>query len=478
MDDSRNDEFGELAYWYNQKTKQLSEVMKKLSKANSELQYHASFDSLTDLANRREMELGLQKLIDNDLWNNYSLLYLDIDQFKIINDTCGHVAGDQLLIQVGRMLAKIVRTDDLLARIGGDEFAIIVWTDTKNTIDNFANRVLSTIQDVNFSWEGKAFKITCSIGSLKLSDVDKNITEALRYVDNACYVAKDTGRNKVHQYIPDDHNVSHREGEMNWITKINSALESDLFFIEFQLIAPTANDLSLPAMESLIRMRDEDGSTIPPGAFLPAAERYNRIMDIDKWMVKSVMVLLHESPFILAKISYCSINLSADSICNDVIIEYILECQKHFSIPADKICFEITETQVMLNLDKAKSTLNQLRKLGFKVALDDFGAGMSSYCYLNELPVDLLKIDGHFVKDIKDNLVHRTFVQSISQIAHAMGLETIAEFVENDEIFNLLQSMGVNFAQGYGVAKPKALDVLIDSNFSHIETTKKSIPSS
>ena len=461
LDEERKDEFGQLAYWYNRRTRELADTMDELSSVNEELHYHANFDSLTDLVNRREFERKLKEVVEKGLWNIYALMYMDVDQFKVVNDTCGHAAGDQLLVQISEHLARITRDTDVVARIGGDEFALIVVTQDRSHTRQFAERIRESIEKIHFSWEGKSFSITCSIGVAQLMDVEEDPIAVMRHVDNACYAAKDRGRNRVHFYEPDDDVLTQREGEMNWISRINDALDNDLFDIHFQVISPTnLENQNQVGIEALIRMRGADGNLIPPGAFLPAAERYGAITSIDRWMIDNVLKLLKEHEDVLSRIKFCSINLSADSICHDGFIDFVRDRINFHRVPPNKLCFEVTETQVMLNLASAKMALQELQTIGSKVALDDFGSGMSSYGYLMELPIDLVKIDGRFVRDMKNDDVSLTFVRSINDIVTAMGLQTIAEFVEDLETYNLLQNMGVHYAQGYGIAKPQSIEKL------------------
>lgn len=458
LDEKRSDEFGQLAYWYNLRTRELAEAMDKLSLLNQELSYQASYDNLTNMLNRREFEKRLTLLMESEQAENFALMYMDVDQFKVINDTCGHHAGDQLLVTISEHIRQITRDTDIAARIGGDEFAFLIRTADREMVEQVAERIRHELESISFNWNKKSFNISCSIGVVRLADVEHDASTALRQVDNACYAAKDRGRNRVHFYQPDDDFLSHREGEMNWVTRINEALDYDRFSIDYQIIAPTSNpDKTHTAIEALVRMQNLDGSISPPGAFLPAAERYNRITRIDQWMVDHVMADLLANPDVLHDIQFCSINLSADSICDEEFPDYVRDKIYQYDFPIEKLCFEVTETQVMNSMISAKNTLQQLRNLGAKIALDDFGSGMSSYGYLRELPVDLLKIDGGFVRDMKDDNVHLTFVKSINDIANVMGLLTVAEFVEDPETFELLKDIGVAYAQGYSIAKPQPI---------------------
>ena len=473
LDEQRNDEFGQLAHWYNRKNIELNEAMNKLSDMNSELTYHANCDALTSLSNRRDFEHKLQALITSEQWNHHSLFYLDMDQFKLINDTCGHVAGDQLLIQISHMLRRLLRGDDSVARIGGDEFAIIANTPNRQVVISMAERIIKNMSNMVFSWENANFNITCSIGALYLADIDPDATQAMKNVDTACYAAKEAGRNRYHLYQHNDL-ASRRAGEMNWIARINNAFDNDLFVSEFQIIAPTnMNEGNLNCLESLVRMKDTDGSLIPPGAFLPAAERYNNVARIDRWVIDNTMRILSENKAVLDKIRFCSINLSGDSICSNDLTQYIVNRLEKYQIPPQQLCFEITETQAMLNINQARVCLDSIRQIGCLIALDDFGSGMSSYGYLTDMPVNFLKIDGSFVRDIATDNIHLAFVKSMGDIATAMGLETIAEFVEDLNTYHLLKQIGIDYTQGYGIAKPQPIAEVI--TFLHDDTFAEAV---
>jgi diguanylate cyclase (GGDEF)-like protein len=462
LDESRADELGQLAYWYNRKTEELSETLRKLSSVNSELTHEANFDYLTGLTSRRQFERRLQQLIDTKKWNGCALLYLDLDQFKVINDTCGHLAGDQLLIKVAKCLSLYVRPDDLIARIGGDEFAFVLHDVKHKQTGDYAETIIKAVGDLQFDWAGKSFPVTCSIGIVHLADVDKDAVTAMRYVDNACYTAKDAGRNGWYMYAPDTGVIEKREGEMNWLAQINEALEQDLFFAVFQPIWPTSDKRDkLPGVEALIRLRKPDGSIVPPGAFMPAAERYGAVANVDRWMINHTMQRLASQPKLLDSLRFCSINLSASFICQADMLSTIQQLLARYQLPPEKICFEITENQLMTNLDQAKKGLEALRQLGCQVALDDFGTGMSSYSYLRELPIDHIKIDGYFVKNITEDEVQKAFIKSICDISNLMGLETIGEFVETDDIYMMLREIGVTYAQGFGISAPLELEALV-----------------
>lgn len=467
----RDDELGQLAFWYNHRTVELKEAMESLSAANKDLEYQASFDHLTGLPNRRQFDLELQEIMLNALWSDKALLYIDIDQFKVINDTIGHPVGDQLLIRLGRLLRKQIHEDDIVARIGGDEFAVLLTTATAEDAMSQARDLCRAVENLNFFWDNKHFDTTCSIGVAHLSDIDHQRDNALSIVDKACYVAKDNGRNQAYLYCKHDQLVAERDGEMNWLPLIQKAFRQQQFFLEFQTIEPTRPRIidkdsahsrhhrhQPIAIEALVRIRGDNGQIIPPGAFLPAAERYNAIVQIDHLVIDMVLKTLSQHPELTESIDFCSFNLSADTLSDDILHEYIQSCVEKYQVPPDKLCIEVTESKVMSNIVRAQSTLSRLQKMGMRVALDDFGAGMSSYGYLSDLPIDLIKIDGRFVRNIRRDSVNQIFVRSIIEIAHEMKLKTVAEYVTDELTLNVLRDMGVDYVQGFGITRPVSID--------------------
>jgi len=316
------------------------------------------------------------------------------------------------------------------------------------------------IQEYEFSWEGHVFKVGVSIGLVAINETTTNLTELLKEADAACYVAKDLGRNRIHVYHGEDKSLAQRHGEMQWVEQIHRALEQHRFCLYAQTIVPlgTSDDKHY---ELLVRMVDEIGKVIPPGAFLPAAERYNLIEKLDAWVIEKAFALLAAHPVFLKQVSFISINLSGQSLTRPDILDFIITQLDVFGIEAEKICFEITETAAIANLSTAIKFIATLRGLGCRFALDDFGSGLSSFAYLKNLPVDYLKIDGMFVKDIVDDPIDRAMVKSINEIGQVMGMQTIAEFVENDEIKGMLREIGVNYAQGYGIGKPQSFDEIL-----------------
>ncbi len=426
---------------------------------SEQISYQASHDSLTGLPNRRAFEQRLLRALENAREQDveHALLYLDLDQFKIINDTCGHMAGDTLLRQLSRVLQSRVRKQDLLARLGGDEFGVLVEYCSTHDALRVANSLCAAVNDFRFAWGDKIFRVGVSIGLAPINAASESSGDVLGNADNACYAAKDAGRSRVHLYVEHDAELARRQGEMRWVVRINQALEEKRFQLAFQPIVPTLGRSKGHHYELLLRMEDESGQIVMPGAFLPAAERYHLAGKLDQWVVSTALDWLSLNPDHLDELALCAINLSGHSLGDDQLLDYLVGRLADRQSLNQKLCFEITETAAIANLDNALRFIHTLKNLGCRFALDDFGSGLSSFAYLKRLPVDFLKIDGVFVEDIADDPVSLAMVSSINDVGHVMGMETIAEFVENERILNKLRAIGVNYAQGYGMGKPRPL---------------------
>jgi len=416
--------------------------------------HQARHDELTGLYNRREFEFQLKRSIECNEKNKLCdvLCYLDLDQFKLVNDTCGHIAGDKLLTQITHILKHNTRESDVLARLGGDEFGLIVKNCSIEKAFDIATVLHNAIKAFHFSWEGKVFSIGSSMGLVKISAEIGSITEVMSAADSACYMAKDKGRNRIYAHTMNDQELLSRHGEMQWVHKINDAFENQRFRLYRQVVEPLLDHSNPRHYEVLIRMEDEFGKIIPPMAFIPAAERYNVMPAIDRWVIKQSFALMSEEQN--AELIY-NINLSGKSINEEGFLEFVIAEIRINDIPTKNICFEITETAAISNLNSAAEFINILKQHGCTFALDDFGSGLSSFSYLKNLPVDYLKIDGSFVKDLMDDAIDRAMVSSIAQVGRVMGIKTIAEFVENGAIKKQLTKMDVDYAQGYGVARPE-----------------------
>ncbi len=429
---------------------------------NAQIVYQADHDALTGLANRNSFDRHLKQAISLAYTDNIenALCYLDLDQFKIINDTCGHLAGDELLRQLGDLLRKNIRQHDFVARLGGDEFGVLMFDCAPYQALRACEKLRDLVKDFTFAWEGRSFTIGVSIGVAAINVSTSNAVELLKEADTACYVAKGNGRNRVHLFSPDDEELTLRQGEMQWVEKIRFGLEQQRFTLYGQPIVPLLEPSDKLHFEVLLRYLDDRGNIIPPGAFLPAAERYNIASELDRWMIAHLLQWLAQHPDFLESLSLCSLNLSGLTLSDESMLKFISEQFKKTGISTQKICFEITETAAITNLSQATHFIEQLKAQGCLFSLDDFGSGLSSFAYLKNLPVDFLKIDGLFVKDILDDEVDLAMVKSINEIGHVMAKKTIAEFVENERVFNLLKSLGVDYAQGYGIGKPVPLSEL------------------
>jgi diguanylate cyclase (GGDEF)-like protein/PAS domain S-box-containing protein len=433
------------------------EDISEARKLTEQLSYQASHDSLTNLFNRREFDKRLKCISESayQVDTAHALCYLDLDQFKLVNDTCGHAAGDEMLRQLSIILKEQIRTRDTIARLGGDEFGILMEHCSIDNALRVANSLLDAIQKFQFVCEGKVFNLGASIGLVTITSVNNTI-DLLQAADAACYTAKDMGRNRVHVYNENDTELTRRQGEMLWVARINKALKENRFFLVAQSIQSTLDrdKIEEEKFEILLRMEDDSGEIISPGLFLPAAERYGLASTLDRWVVKTAInTIVRRKPS--SRLSFYSINLSGQSIGDKDFLEYVELIFDTFPEAIEKICFEITETAAINNFANALEFINTLKKRGCCFALDDFGSGLSSFAYLKDLPVDFVKIDGMFVMDIDYNETNYAMVKSINEIAHTMGKQTIAEFVENDSVLAILGDIGVDYVQGYAIGKPR-----------------------
>ncbi len=459
---------------------------------SEQLTYQASHDALTGLINRREFERRTELILLTLKQDqaDHALCYLDLDQFKVINDTLGHAAGDELLRQLGSVLQKTTRQSDTLARLGGDEFAVLMERCSLENAQRVATSLLEAVRNHQFVWEGQTFTISASIGLVAINEATPTLLELLKKADAACYMAKDLGRNRIHAFHIEDTELAQRQGEMQWVSRIHRAMEKDQFTLYAQVIEPLKANTDYGALEEqfclyaqsidaletnasqhyelLLRLRGDKGEIISPGAFLPAAERYDLITQLDKWVVGETIRLMLRHPEFVKHTHFLAVNLSGASLAEESFLDFVIKALSDSRIDQEKICFEITETAAIGNLNAAQRFIKSVKALGCKFSLDDFGSGLSSFGYLKNLPVDYLKIDGMFVKAIVDDPIDFAMVKAINEIGHVMGMQTIAEFVENDEIKEKLREIGVDYVQGYGIAKPLPFEELVGQSF---ETT-------
>jgi len=429
-------------------------------KLAAEMSYQASHDLLTGLLNRAAFEVRLDTaLATDDPEAQGVVICLDLDQFKVVNDTCGHAAGDQLLKQVTALLTQEVRKQDTLARLGGDEFAVLLETCPLEPALRVAEALRRRISELQFVWEGRSFQLTVSIGVVPFKAHQYSRSDLLRVADSSCYVAKEAGRNRVHVYDDADTAVATRNGELDWYSRLQKALTEDRFVLYAQRIASIQeNGGGYESVEVLIRLQDDEGKIVAPMAFIPAAERYGLMPSIDRWVISKALQMHAGFARHYKLPARFSINLSGASMADASLVDFVRQQLKTHRVAPELVCFEITETAAVGNFDVAVQMMHGMRELGCRFALDDFGAGMSSFTYLKRLPVDYVKIDGAFVKDMAKDAVDFAMVEAIHNVAHRMGLRTVAEFVQNDATIDMLRGLGVDYVQGYGVEKPRPLD--------------------
>ena len=424
---------------------------------NRKLSYHASHDLLTGLVNRHEFEQRVELALKNAQarHDSYAVCYIDLDQFKLVNDTCGHNAGDVLLGQVGALFKSKVRWRDTVSRLGGDEFGILLEASTMDEAMRTAETLRDAVLNFKFDWEARTFRIGASIGVVPITAENDGVAGILSAAEAACAAAKEAGRNRIYSFQENDLDLMRRRREMQWAARINNALEDGRFEIYRQLIKPLhGNELGLH-YELLLRMRDEQGNVVTPDQFIAAAERYNIMPAIDRWVIEHVFRWLVSEADEREKLALCAINLSGQSLSDDKFLPFVIDRLHRSGIDGSKICFEITETAAVASFSQANRFIQALKDLGCKFALDDFGTGLSSFGYLKNFPVDFLKIDGSFVKDLLHDPIDREMVRSINEIGHLTGKRTIAEFAETQEIVDMLRGLGVDYAQGYGISMPE-----------------------
>ncbi len=435
-----------------------------------QLSWQASHDSLTGLINRREFERRLADLVTTARVDNraHALLYLDLDNFKTVNDTCGHAAGDELLRQLTTVMQARMRGSDTLARLGGDEFGVLLESCPLEQAVRIANGMREAVREFRFIWTDKTFGVGVSAGLVGI-DGNESTDRVLAAADRTCYEAKSKGRDRVQVYHPQRDTPGAQNTDLNMVSQINHAFELGNFRLYRQkIVALAAGDANAPHYEVLVRMLDHSGHPVPPSGFMATAERYNLLSSIERWVISSLVEFLHaqcESGAISREAgagseqtsAFYAVNLSGASINDASFTDFMRKLLLRFNLPRGLLCFEVTETTAIANLSKAAALMHELKTLGCRFALDDFGIGMSSFAYLKYLPVDYIKIDGVFVRGMATDPMDQAIVEAVNRIGHILGLKTVAEYVEDEESLERLRAIGVDYAQGYFIAKPSAL---------------------
>ncbi|MFW5970356.1 MAG: EAL domain-containing protein, partial [Halofilum sp. (in: g-proteobacteria)] len=433
-------------------------------KLSARLRYEASHDALTALTNRREFERRLTRLIGarRQADRVHSICYIDLDRFKIINDSEGHMAGDEVLRQVSGVLHQHVRTGDTIARVGGDEFALLLENCDAPHALRIAEDLVRAVSEFRFFWNDQVFRLDLSIGIAEILSHESAVSEIMRNADAACAVAKEAGGGRAHVYRADDHEMQRRHGEIEWISRITRALERNAFELYIQPIIECRAETHEHGMyfEILVRMRTEEGRVLLPSSFLPAAERYGLAIRIDRWVIGALFDWFRHNPAVVPRVDACSINLSGTSVDDPDFAEQLVTDLQTAPLAPSQLRFEITETAAIGHLAQAGRFMKRLASLGCRFSLDDFGSGLSSFGYLRSLPVDTLKIDGQFVRDIARDPVDHALVRSINDIGRVLGLTTVAEYVEDLATLEALRTIDVDFVQGYFSGHPVPIDTL------------------
>lgn len=426
----------------------------------STMAFHASHDSLTGLVNRREFEQRCDRSILSARENqvSHALCFLDLDNFKAVNDTCGHLAGDELLRQLSTLFSSLVRKSDVLARLGGDEFGVLVYDVGVNEVMRLANQLRAEVESFQFLWEDNRFTVGVSIGVVIIDDRWEDRSALFRAADSACYQAKNLGRNRVAVYEDKSGTAELHSQTGSWVDRINSAIDENRVRLCMQPIYSFDRQHAQHAHIELLMRIKEQGRLISPGVFMPAADRYGLTTRLDRAVVERAIDWLEGQPHVTESMQLCSINLHCRSVADEEFTAFLIHALTHAGFDVSLLCFEIAETAVIANLSTASRFMNRLAETGCQFAIDDFGSGLSSFSYLKELPFDYLKIDGKYVRNILQESVDFAMVKAINEIGQVLGKKTIAEFVESDDVLEKLREMGVDLAQGYQIGKPELID--------------------
>jgi diguanylate cyclase (GGDEF)-like protein len=425
-----------------------------------EMSYQASHDPLTGLVNRAEFERRLDQALNSPRGEHsgHVVCYLDLDRFKAVNDSCGHMVGDNLLREIAALLKRHVRDSDTVARLGGDEFAMLLIGCPLDKARQIADDVCQAVSDYKFTWQDRVFDLGVSIGLVEIDNESGTAETALSAADAACYVAKQQGRGRVHVYSARDELRARERGEIQWLQRVQSALKENKFELYVQSIVATGGRVtSGPAAELLLRMIDDSGKEILPTQFLSAAERYQLMSHLDRWVVRAALTGLASDMPHLPEGRSCSVNLSGQTLGDDDFLEYVVDLLDHTGVDPAKLCFEVSESAVMNNIDHARRFINVLHGIGCRFALDDFGSGIGSFSQLRQLSIDYLKVDGSFTRDVEANSVSREMLAATIRLSKSLDFLVIAEQVENQPAFDALRELGVDFIQGYIVERPHPL---------------------
>lgn len=441
----------------------LQEDISEARRLSLKLEYEATHDQLTGLINRREFQRRLEQAIDEARVDEvtHALCFLDLDRFKVINDTSGHMAGDMVLRRIGHVLQEHIRANDTVARVGGDEFALILRHCDIQKAAAICDQVRRTVAGLSFPWDDQVFSVGLSAGLAVIDGQLTDTVELFKQVDAACYGAKDAGKNRVIIYSPGNRRLQQYREQSQWVPRLEHALAQRRFVLFAQPIYPLQQETALPHYEVLLRLRGDDGTLILPGEFLPTAERFGLAPRVDRMVFDGLYRFLTENASVAARAGAFSINLSGASISEPGLLRHIISTISRGNLPPELLQFEITETAAVTNINQARHFMQQLRGIGSRVVLDDFGRGLSSFAYLKNLPVDMLKIDGLFVREILEDRTDHTMVRMINELAHSLGMETIAEFIETAPVMDSLRQLGVDYGQGYHMARPAAITELI-----------------
>jgi diguanylate cyclase (GGDEF)-like protein len=432
-----------------------------------QLLWQASHDALTGLVNRREFERRLTELIDTarTQGREHALMFMDLDNFKAVNDSCGHSAGDELLRQLTAVMLSGMRGSDTLARLGGDEFGALLESCPFDQALRIANAMRETVREFRFVWEAKTFSVGVSIGLVPITAESGNLNRLLSLADACCYEAKSKGRDRVQVYRPQESEATDKTTELQVVSQINQAFELGRFRLYRQRIVPLGPGAASQPLnyEILVRMIDRAGNLVPPTGFMPAAERYNLLTSIERWVISSLIEYLHTqwTSGVLQKEAsdrgWYSVNLSGNSINDKSLPDFLRNLLRRYQLPAGLLCFEITENTAISNLNTAAELMHELKAMGCRFALDDFGTGMSSFAYIKYLPLDVLKIAGTFITDMAVDPMDYAIVDAVNRISHILGMQTVAESVENAETLAKITALKIDYAQGYFIAQPEAL---------------------